>query len=399
MLRAAAVVLVLLAAPVARAQGTCAPARTRRCPVLPAARDVPTTRPAHPSAPAAGTPSARAAAALDVAWTAHRALPEIGPAPEARGRVLRQLEAILAEHTYLDGLALGPRRPEWPTEYAVRYAVAELAWRLEDWDACARHFESFVTRYPDSSRREDAAYAALLCHNNRYRMEASRESVARLRRRRGRRGRRHREDEEPSYEPRPLNELQSSLARAADRFACIQTGTDDSVTAAYRAARMYYEANHFEEAASRFREIAERYPRNDMAEYAANLYLDSLNLLGRSRPECAAELSAATDRLRPVYCATERGRREHPDLCSVLDTLVCDVARRRAEALSRDGRHADARDGYLRIVRAQAFCGRLDELLYNAATEAEAAGDRAGASQIRATLRREHPQSEFAARP
>ena len=48
----------------------------------------------------------------------------------------------------------------------------------------------------------------------------------------------------------------------------------------YKGAIMYYVHNMFPEAATRFRVIVDKYPRNRLAVYSANLILDSLNIEG-----------------------------------------------------------------------------------------------------------------------
>lgn len=162
-----AVALVLTSfATVAQAQDPCAPLFTNRCAVLPPPRAIPRFRPASPGPPALGTPSHRAAAALDRAWTLVEALPSVD-APVAVREARDALTAIVAQHAHLDGLALGNLRDRWPTAYAVRLTIAELSWRIDDLDACVEHFERLSRHYPDSDNREDGSYAALLCHARR----------------------------------------------------------------------------------------------------------------------------------------------------------------------------------------------------------------------------------------
>ena len=67
---------------------------------------------------------------------------------------------------------------------------------------------------------------------------------------------------------------------AFQRFICFVPDSDELPTVKYRRARIYYETNHFEEAALIFRDLAMNHRDSDVAEYAANLYLDCLNILG-----------------------------------------------------------------------------------------------------------------------
>ena len=51
----------------------------------------------------------------------------------------------------------------------------------------------------------------------------------------------------------------------------------------YRKARIYYEYNHFDEAAKLFQEVVEKHPNHELAIYSANLLLDSLNAQGKTK--------------------------------------------------------------------------------------------------------------------
>jgi len=55
------------------------------------------------------------------------------------------------------------------------------------------------------------------------------------------------------------------------------------VTIKYRKARIYYEYNHFDEAAKLFEDIVNKHPKHELAVYSANLLLDSLNAEGRTK--------------------------------------------------------------------------------------------------------------------
>ena len=57
----------------------------------------------------------------------------------------------------------------------------------------------------------------------------------------------------------------------------------ERVVIMYREARIYYEYNHFDDAAKRFEVIVEKYPKHELAIYSANLLLDSLNAQGKTK--------------------------------------------------------------------------------------------------------------------
>lgn len=372
---------VLHCASLARAQAVCVPPLARVCAPLPLPQTVPRVRPSSAQRPSPGAPAFEAAQALDRVWRLAEGLPTEPPRDLPRIRDVRAaLLALVESHPRLDDLDLGDLRAEWPTEYAIHFAIAELSWQLDDLDACAARYEELLRRYPAADDRDHSAYTALLCRHRQH--ERGRERAGRGMR--------------DALGPRTLTEPETRFVAAVDRYLCMSPRSADATDAAYRAARVHYEANRHEEAASRFRAIAEGSPTHELAEYAANLYLDCVNLLSFDRPECSTELGAAVARLGPLYCRTRADRVAHDDLCSTLSALRCDLGRREAEGLSTASRHDLARDRYLEIARAERHCGRIDEVLFNAAAEADEAHDTTGAERIRRLLRRTFPESHLA---
>jgi tetratricopeptide (TPR) repeat protein len=309
-------------------------------------------------------------------------------------------------------------RRDWPTVYRVSYFYAELLWRMEDWAACGPAFDRVVELNPEGEYTSDAAYAAVLCYNNLYQQRyAANERTRRGdlggeqessggERRGGRRGGRRAQvaqrEETQTFEPQPFTEVQDGMLRAFQRFVCYVRDSAELPTVKYRRARIYYETNHFEEAAVIFRDIAWNHRDSELAEYAANLYLDSLNMLGtrvgQGNPACISEIENSLDPLFGFYCSTAEQRDAHPDLCGVVVNLRCDVVRLRAETLARQGRHRDAADAYRSIIQRYRECGRLDEVIYNLAIEYEAARLLGRAIRARTTLIERFPESPLAKR-
>ncbi|UJR80357.1 tetratricopeptide repeat protein [Sandaracinus amylolyticus] len=309
-------------------------------------------------------------------------------------------------------------RRDWPTTYRVSYFYAELLWRMEDWSQCGPAFDRVVELNPQGEFTSDAAYAAVLCYNNLYQQQyAGNERDVRGRSgeqqeeeggrggRRGRRGRRAQQEQAeaaPTFEPQEFTPVQEGMLRAFQRFVCFVQDSEELPTVKYRRARIYYETNHFEEAAILFRDIAWNHRDSELAEFAANLYLDSLNMMGtrvgQGNPQCITELEQSLDPMHGFYCGTPEQRDAHPDLCEVVVNLRCDVVRLQAETLARQNRHREAADAYRRIIRQYRECGRLDEVIYNLAIEYEAARLLGRAIQARTTLIERFPESPLAKR-
>jgi len=303
-------------------------------------------------------------------------------------------------------------RRDWPTLYRVSYFHAELLWRMEDWAQCGPAFDRVVELNPQGEFTQDAAYAAVLCYNNLYQQQyqgRERETQSQQSgaggRRGGRRGQRGAEPETQAntgteYAPRQLNDTETGMLNAFSRFVCYVAESEELPTIKYRRARIYYESNRYEEAALLFRDIAWNHRDSELAEYAANLYLDSLNILGVQwqRSQCINDIREGIEPLAGFYCQTQEQQDAHPDLCRVLSQLRCDTLRLQAEAAQREGRYRDAANINVTIAREHRECGRLDEVLYNAALNYEAARLLGRAIRVRTILIQNFPESLLARR-
>src|SRR6185369_17310935 len=79
-------------------------------------------------------------------------------------------------------------------------------------------------------------------------------------------------------------DLQRLLA-AFDRYLAIVSATaKDRANMEYRRAKVFYDYQHFAEAAPIFDHVVIAYPDNELATYAANLEMDCLAILKRYDP-------------------------------------------------------------------------------------------------------------------
>jgi tetratricopeptide (TPR) repeat protein len=378
------------------------------------------------SHPAEAVNECKSATAQILAWLAtswHREAIGTEQQPGTNDRSTMQLatrlyELLIQRFPDLESLEFPEiAREDWPTQYKVAYYYAELLWKMEDWARCGPAFDKVVELNPSGEYTSDAAYAAVLCYNNLYQQQyegrerQTREEAAAAssRGRRGRRGRQAQEEAAPTnqYAQREFTDLERGMLNAFQRYVCFVNNSEDLPQIKYRRARIYYEANHYQEAAVLFKDIAWNHRDSELAEYAANLYLDSLNVMGSqiepNRVECLNELEAAIDPLNGFYCNTDAARASHPDLCGVLTTLKCNVLRKQAEAYGNNDQHKRAAGQYVRIFRRHQECSEeegfaMDEVLYNAAIHFEAARLLGRAIQVRNVLIERFPESQWAKR-
>ena len=335
--------------------------------------------------------------------------------PTTMGLSARLYELLIQKFPDMEELEFpNIAREDWPTVYKVSYYYAELLWKMEDWARCGPAFDNVVELEPQGEYTNDAAYAAVLCYNNLYQQQyqsRERETEAqrdRDSRRRGRRGRRAQpEEEEVSYARREFTDLERGMLNAFRRYTCVINDGEDLPTIKYRQARIYFEANQYEEAAILFRDVAWNHRDSELAEYAANLYLTCLEVLGSmrepNRPECLQDLEQSIDPLSGFYCSSPDAIDEHPDLCGVLTKLRCNVLRKQAEAYANNGQHKKAAAMYIRIFRRHQECAQeegfaMDEVLWNAAIHFEAARLLGRAIQVRNVLIERYSESQYAKR-
>ncbi len=290
---------------------------------------------------------------------------------------------------------------DWPTEYKISYFYAELLWKMDEWGQCGPAFDHVVELNPQGEFTSDAAYAAVLCYNNLYQQQyVPRETETNFVSKSDQRANKNaKAAPKNEFAPKTLTPLQEGMLEAFNRYVCYVDKAEDLATIKYRRARIYYEANRFEEAAVLFRDIAFNHKDSELSEYAANLYLDCLNVLGTQidepRVACVQELSASIDPMSASFCGTAQLADEHPDLCGTLGTLQCQVRRKEAETYQKTKQFKKAAATYVRIFRRHEECGEMDEMLYNAAINFEAAHLLGRAIQVRTVLTERYPESEL----
>lgn len=289
---------------------------------------------------------------------------------------------------------------DWPTEYRVGYFYAELLWKMERWAECAPAFDKVVDLDPKGPFTADAALAAVLCYNNLYQQQFSAGEKATAKRDAGKKGKKGAaaEDESASMKAREFTPLEAGMLKAFQRYVCFVPNSEDLATMKYRRARIYYEANRYEEASVIFKDIAYHHKNSDLAEYAANLYLDSLNVLASLRPDdlrpqCYDQMAVNVPEIHELYCATTEAKSEHDGLCGPLEQLRCDIQRKKAEAHQQKKEFRDAAYTYVNLFRKFPNCGKGEEVLYNAALNFEAAKLIGRAIKVRSVLIEKYPES------
>ncbi|NUP10092.1 MAG: tetratricopeptide repeat protein [Polyangiaceae bacterium] len=299
-------------------------------------------------------------------------------------------------------------KEDWPDIMKIKYAMADLLYFQKDWARCGPAFDSVVAEDPKGPNAAEAAFASVLCYQNIY---AERHKGGEDKKGTGnlpgsktdKKGAPVAADSE-KFKPKDFTPDQKGMLQAFNRYVCYiqpdkanKDAVSQFVEVKYARARTYFEARHWEEAALGFRDVAMNHSDHEVGIYAAQLYLESLNILGtHSQPErssCFVELGKDVPEFIKLYCSdAKKGANE--EQCGILNRIQRDIERLTAESMVKEADRNPGSTGSLEKYRqaAQLYmdmwekygkdaceknnkeaCARNDEVLYNASRAFQAA--------------------------
>ncbi len=340
-------------------------------------------------------------------------------------RTIRLYDVILKSFPNLDDLKIeGFDENTKPTLYRVAYYKADLYWTMEDWHRCGPAFDAVVELSPNGPLTPEAAYGAVLCYNKVYSMDRAEKDrtrkhalksdqnqvcdkkCKRCKKKCSGKGKKECLDEcekgeRVILEPKELTDLEQGILKSYSRYICFVKKGEDLINIKYRRARIYYEANRFEEAAVLFKDIATNHSDSEVAVFAANLYLDCLNALGSmqevNRPGCYDSLAEVVDVFIDTKAAPGRNLMKDEEFASQIKGLKVGVLRKKAESLNTRSRFKEAAEIYIDIYRNYQGVYEEDgmcEVLFNAAINMEAARLVMPAIKVREKMIELYPQCE-----
>lgn len=347
------------------------------------------------------------------------------------GLCIALYDEILEKYPNLDELNVeGFDENTKPTRYRVAFYKAELYWTMEDWDNSAKAFDAVVDMDPQGEYTSSAAYAAVLAYNKIYvreRGDSDRERKHKLKTAdksgstcdkacrkckkkecRGKKGKDKKKCFEKCekgdtevLEARPLTELEAGILKSYDRYVCFVTDGEDMINIKYRRARIYYEANMFAEAAVLFKDIAVNHSDDEIAVYAANLYLDCLNargsMIAKPIPSCYDDLADIVDLFIDTDKLPGKNLMKDEEFAAQIKSLKVGVMRKKAESLTKRSRFKESAEIYLDIYRN--YSGVYDdrgmcEVLFNTAINLESARLVMSAIKVREKMIELYPTCE-----
>ncbi|HEY2406370.1 MAG TPA: tetratricopeptide repeat protein [Polyangiaceae bacterium] len=316
-------------------------------------------------------------------------------------------------------------KSDWPTMYKIKYAMADLLYFQQRWDECGPAFDSVVDEDPKNEQAAEAAYASVLCYQKMYdqmhKGGSEHEGRGLGPKGAGEKDREAKKGEWEKVKPKEMTDSQKGMVKAFNRYICyVKPAKDDKdaqeqyVEVKYARARTYYEAQHWEEAALAFKEVALEHSDKDAGIYAAQLYLESINVLGSRaeppRPGCFDDMATAVPQFLDLYCKGSKYE-DNKEQCELLTRIKFDIQRLRAQKIveladSQQGKndyknaldnYKKGGDAYLELWRTYCEeplgkgeknkqCEKADEIVYNMAKAYQAARLLAKSIQARLIL-------------
>ena len=294
-----------------------------------------------------------------------------------------KLEAAAAEYrvaarAYGDYLARFPRSKE---AYELSYAYADCLYNALDFGAAAREYAA-VRDDPSGARYEaEAALSAVISWEG---------EITRLQREGQLEDRKvllsteRRPDEVVRAEPLPAPF--ASLVRDSDVLVARFPEHEKAATIAYKAGELFYRYGDYDEARCRLEEVVARWPRSEVATFAANLVIESYLTM-----KDWAAVEGASARLQGAEVA-----KVNPRLDTSLEKFKLGGRFNRAMQLMERKEWNEAAELFLALVAEEPRHEFADKALYNAAACYEGARRFESALRLYERISAEYPRSSLA---
>jgi hypothetical protein len=272
-------------------------------------------------------------------------------------------------------------KQDWPTMLKIKAQRADLLYSRKDWAHCGAAFDAVVDEDPQGPLAAEMAYASALCYQHAY-----------LAAHQGRSDRQGMGTAVNALTPRELSPGEKAMLASFDRFLCVakpdpsdKAAYDNYVEVEYARARLYFEARHWPEAAAAFRVPALQRADHEASIYAAQLYLEALNVMAsHGTPSCIDDMARDLPELQGKHCAAGKGK-ANAEQCSILGRVRRDVDWQKLELRAKQLEAAgpghekeweEVAGGFLGLWTTygkdaceakQPGCERMDEVLTNAA--------------------------------
>lgn len=193
---------------------------------------------------------------------------------------------------YVDAFA-SSEDPNFISDFAfnLRFYYAEILWALEEWETAAKEYEAVVAfkiparesaqEIADKRFLKNAAFNAILAYEKLVKIERGQLAKSNLKdgdkvdekKKKGdvEKGKKVVKRSPAELQEKKLTDYEQKLVAVCDSYNALFPKNSDEIDVRYQAAVIYYDANHFIEAAKRFGEIISRFPTEKRSQEAADL--------------------------------------------------------------------------------------------------------------------------------
>lgn len=280
-----------------------------------------------------------------------------------------------------DGYKFNVKRPEdAPTIPKLKYAYADLLYGQGRWAECGPAFDEVVALDPTSEVAGDAAFASVLCYQNVYDAEYKQKDKTENSKGKGSVGGKEKgvdETVKKQNTPKEMTQQQAKMVGAFDRFVCYvkpdpasKTYKDDQeklIEIKHRRGFIYYEAQHWDEAAEAFKEVAFSHPEHEYGVVDAGFYLDAVVRVylyaDPARANCGQQMGDDVDKLVGLYCDKDKVTARLKDKkraeeflnttaaqCDRLLQARADLDAIKAQDLAKAEKYEEAADKFLKLA-------------------------------------------------
>jgi tetratricopeptide (TPR) repeat protein len=306
----------------------------------------------------------------------------------------------LAQYLYKEYLT---RFPKAKDVYQMTFYYAELLFKLgangdnNSYCNAAPVYTKVVELQPAPTAKylKESAYAAVISWKNCLAVdesgEAARADMINKRKQlkeEGGKGKKEAKGEEKEPEvlpPQPIGPNKQKMLAAYETYVKYVPDSPELPNIKYNKARIYYEANHFDEAIPLFRDIADHHQNSDLAYYSTVLLYDCLSFKKKYD-----DLQAALDQYCPMYAEKD------PTVKGQCTTLRSGLTRKRIEIAQEKGLFKEVAKMYMQMAEENPNYDKIDEVYYNAAVNYERAHLLGLAINAREILLKAKPDSTLA---
>jgi cellulose synthase operon protein C len=293
-----------------------------------------------------------------------------------------KLELAVAEYrvaarAYGDYLG---RFPHSKQAYELSYNWADCLYNALDFEKAARVYAQVRDDPASDAHRADAARSAVISWEG----EVTRlERDGKLAPRKTLRSTERPEGPPPKAEP--LAAAYAALVRDSDALLAVAGDAKDASVVAYKAGEIYYQHDDFEEARCRLEEVVARWPATEVAQFSANLIIESYLTM-----KDWAAVEQASARLQSADVA------KNPTLNATLQKFKLGGRFQRAMQLMDAKEWEPAAALFLALVAEEPRHEFADKALYNAASCYEGARRFESALRLYERIHAEYPASALA---